>query len=624
MKNRISILRLFVGFLAFVAAWFIWATSESVQASNDSEDVHVKAVLIANTKTVVPGKPFRLGVQLTMSPGWHTYYKEPGDAGMATKIVWDLPPGFSSSPLLWEKPKKFSEADIITYGYTGKTLIAAKIIPPNTLPAGKNLTFAAQVEWLSCKDLCVPGKTKVGLTLNIGNVKTAVNEKLFAEANFAGPIAEIYGGGSKFDVLQSNLGAKAGNDNLLIYYLLAFLGGIILNFMPCVLPVVAIKVLSLLEQTSQESTRSSTIAFASGIFSSFLFLGFLVIALQAAGHQIGWGFQFQQPLFLMVMSGLVLLFALGLFGLFDFSLSFGQKAVDQLAQKQGLMGDFFKGVLATILSTPCTAPFLGTALGFAFVEPWFVTLTIFAAVGAGMCLPYIILIIAPSYIRFLPKPGVWMEKLKEAFGFILLATTIWLLSILAGEVPNEQLTGFVYFLLAVSFAVWLMNRFVNLASSSKRIIVVRSIAAVIVVCAAYFCLSKIVPVTGTNAAAISADDSTFDIAHLNSELSSGKTVLLDFNARWCLTCQVNESTAINTTAVQEKLKELHAVLIKADWTRQDPTITALLKKFGRSGVPCYVIFPGKNPDKPILLPEIITQQMILDKLDEAGPSRDHM
>ena len=378
MKNKISFLYLLASLLTLWLSYFDAKVSVAgaQSAARPPEEAHVRAVLVANTKSIIAGKPFRLGVQLIMNPGWHTYYREPGDAGMATKIIWQLPPGFKSESLLWEKPNKFSDAGINTYGYEDKTLIVAKINPPGKLPIGKRLNFSAQVEWLSCKDLCVPGHAKIQLSLNVADAKTSNlsnlsnNETLFAKANFDGPVSQLDNVMNKFDVLKnktSNSATSASGSDFLIYFVFAFLGGILLNFMPCVLPVVAIKVLSLLEQTSKDSARASTVAFASGIFSSFLFLGLIVAGLQSAGHQVGWGFQFQQPVFLMFMSTLVLLFALSLFGLLDVSFSFGQNTVNKLAGQKGLSGDFFKGVLATILSTPCTAPFLGTALGFAFI-----------------------------------------------------------------------------------------------------------------------------------------------------------------------------------------------------------------------------------------------------------------
>jgi thiol:disulfide interchange protein DsbD len=654
MKNKVS--WLFVFLLAVglaITESTVYARNKSIesgiatkahssQSDSPTATHHVVAKLIANTSNVIPGKPFRLGIQLIMDKGWHTYYKEPGEAGMATKIIWNLPPGFKNEKLLWEKPDKFNDTGITTYGYIDNTLIASEIIPPQQLPVGKKITFTAHVEWLACNELCVPGHADVQLILNTAAADTKdkvalENSEQFGKVNFDGSVSQLdKSSDTGIDVLKNNFDESkgAGNPSFFFYLVFAFLGGIILNFMPCVLPVVAIKVLSLLEQSSKETARTSTIAFASGIFSSFLLLGLIVIGLQSAGHQVGWGFQFQQPIFLMFMASLVLLFSLSLFGLLEISFSFGQKTVNELADKQGLSGDFFKGVLATILSTPCTAPFLGTALGFAFAQPWTTTLTIFAAVGAGMCLPYFILIVSPGYIKFLPKPGVWMEKLKEAFGFVLLATTIWLVNILAGQIDNERLVGFEYFLLILAFVVWLMNRFVNLASAAKRIFIVRSIALLIMLVAGYFCLfnrpihlssndlNNALPATGTEVAEqAQITPTSFSVAQLNEQLNQGKTVFLDFTARWCLTCQVNESTTINTVPIQDKMRALHVVFMKADWTKQDPAITALLKKFGRSGVPLYVIFPAKNPKQPIVLPELITQQIVLDKLDEAGPSQ---
>lgn len=352
-------------------------------------------------------------------------------------------------------------------------------------------------------------------------------------------------------------------------------------------------------------------------------MGLLVISLQSAGNQIGWGFQFQQPAFLMFMSVLVLLFALSLFGLFDVSLNSAQGAVNRLADKEGYVSDFFKGVLATILSTPCTAPFLGTALGFAFVQPWHIILTIFAAVGFGMCLPYFLLLLNPQYVKLLPRPGAWMEKLKEAFGFVLLATAIWLLSILFDQISIEQVIHFSYFLLVVSFIVWLNSRFAGLSATSNRIKLIRLLSLIIIVGAYIFLNQKSDDFTSTNAGNHAEEyiSGAATIEKLNQAIKAGKTVFLDCTAKWCLTCHVNESLAINTDAFRAKMRSLNAVIIKADWTKQDADIAKLLKKFGRSGVPLYVIFPAKNPNQPIILPELVTQQLILDKLDEAGPSK---
>lgn len=590
------------------------------------QEPYVTAKLIANIKAIVPGRPFKLGVELIMQPGWHTYYKEPGDAGMPTKIKWQLPPQFSTNnDLYWQKPLHFDEAGIITYGYKDKTLIATEILPTpkNKALRADKYNFSASVQWLSCKDACIPGKADVHLTLPVVSPPKALTLNLadhtdeFATANI-----------SNFDNRKPEELAQpksVDKTQILTYFFFALIGGFLLNFMPCVLPVVAIKILSLLEQTDKNQTRKTAIAFSVGILSSFLLLGLTVVGLQRAGQNIGWGFQFQQPIFLMIMSAIVLIFALSLFGMFDFSFSAGQKTVNNLADKEGIMGDFFKGVLATVLSTPCTAPFLGTALGFAFVESWIITLTIFAAIGLGMCLPYLILIFAPQYLKFLPKPGHWMTKLKEAFGFILLATVAWLISILYYQVSTNLVVSFIYLLLSIAFAIWLLHSFTNLASSQKRLLIVRSLSLLIVAISVYLFIytNKDFFSTKNNTKAFPTSSNkeetgSFNIKILNDALNSNKIVFLDFTAKWCLTCQLNENMVINTKEIQDKFKSLDVHFIKIDWTKQDPTVTNLLREFDRSGVPLYVIYPSKNRNKPIVLPELITKEMVLNKLDEAG------
>jgi len=611
--------------------------------SPSSKAPPVSARLIADTTALQAGKSFRLGIELTMAPGWHTYYKDPGQAGMPTKIDWQLPPGFTVKSPLWEKPHQFDEGGIVTFGYIDKTLIAAEVLAPKSLPTSSSLTIKAKVTWLSCNNICVPGGTEVTIVLPVVTSEQTIsqtNTKEFAKASFDGSVSAVSNQSN-----NSNSTSISDNDlnlpdqptsqiSLLTYIGFAFIGGIILNFMPCVLPVIAIKILSLFEQADKDPLRIRQLgfSFSAGIISSFLVLAGLIITLQAAGHNLGWGFQFQYPPFLIVMSFIVLIFALSLFGQLNFSINLGQKEVTQLSEQEGLSGTFFKGVLATILSTPCTAPFLGTALGFAFIESWWVIFTIFFAVGLGMSFPYLLLTGNPNWMKFLPKPGDWMEKLKEFFGFVLLSTVIWLVSILGNQVGLEAMMRTTYFLLAVALSIWIVNKFSDLSISLNRVIVVRVIALGCASLAFYLCIfpkldlffpSNITPSTSISSASQTHSDSLwkpFTISDLEIGRRLHKTVFVDFTAQWCLTCQVNENTVLRTKPIEEKLKALNVVLLKADWTRQDPIITNLLRKFGRSGVPLYVIFPGKAPDQPIILPEIITTSLVLQKLDEAGPS----
>ena len=683
------------------------SSGAAIAPDDNAIPVYVHATMLADTKEIIPGKPFRLGVELVMDPGWHTYYLHSGEAGMPSKIEWELPAGFKASSLMWEKPHKFNDSDIVTFGYSDRTVLASTIEAPAGLKPGQKIELKAKVKWLSCKDICVPGSAPVQLTLPVaaaGAKAQADNVDKFKNVNFDGPTDGIKEdpadahGAPKADgkgivetgvhILQSKLsgdgegnptattpgepgstpanstvnaggtdsGTGAGTDNattgggvlsadykvdggdtgkagLLAYLGFAFIGGFILNFMPCVLPVISIKVFSLIQQAGEDPKRvfQHGITFMLGIVLSFLTLGLLVIAIQGAGQKVGWGFQFQYPLFVLAMANIVTLFALSMFGVFYVNVTAGQQQIDKLASSEGLGGTFFKGVLATLLSTPCTAPFLGTALGFAFAQPWWEILTVFFVIGLGMSSPYLALALRPDWMKFLPKPGTWMERFKESMGFLLLATAVWLIWVLLNQVGVDAGMSAVAFLVCLSFAAWIIGNFVDLTSDNNRRFTVWTIAlAVIGAGYAGFLrpfpeLLSFSPATtktsnkGRSEGAIKWVN--FSLSELDKQLKDNKTVFIDFTADWCLTCKANEQTVINTAPVIEKLKQLNVVPMKADWTAQDPEISKLLAKFGRSGVPVYVIYPAGKPTQPILLPEVISQSIVLEGLDKAGPSK---
>ena len=613
------------------------------------EAVYVTPHLISDRSAVVPGQSFKLGIHLDMAEGWHTYYKDPGDAGMKTSVEWHLPPGFKVSELIWQKPEKFVEAGITTYGYHDKTLLAAVVTAPTKLTTGEKLDFKADVKWLSCKDICLPGKGSVELQLPVAaggdNASSDAEEFKQLGDGFNGSVKDLTSAGTAekpkaISVLESNYkidsasSASAGGASLLTFLGFALVGGLILNIMPCVLPVIAIKVMSFLEQAQDSPARVRLLGltFSAGIISSFLALAFLVIALKAGGQSIGWGFQFQYPGFLIVMCAVVLLMSLSFFGLFYVNITVGQAGIDKLSQGEGFVGTFFKGVLATVLSTPCTAPLLAPALGFAFAEPAYVVLSIFFAAGLGMSLPYLLLTLNPAWLQKLPKPGAWMEKFKQSMGFILLATMVWLDYVLTRQIGAEPASFINYWLVTLAFCAWIVATFTDLTSTGARKAKVYAIAALVLGVVSWLCIfaqPQVMAALSNNSSAertvtASGDSSgwqPFSVSALNELLTANKTVLLDFTADWCQTCQVNEKTVLSNSAVQAKLKELNVVKMRADWTRQDPDITKLLSKFGRAGVPLYVIFPAGKAQSPIVLPEVITVQMVVDELNKAGKSQ---
>ncbi|MBC7998607.1 MAG: thioredoxin family protein [Leptolyngbya sp.] len=629
------------------------ARAESGEASN-----HVKLRMLSDVKQVKAGEKFRLGVELKMQDHWHTYYKEAGDAGMPTSIKWTLPAGYIHGELEWQKPHKYDDGGIVTYGYSDQAVISTTVTAPAKLSAGEQ-KFAAQVKYLVCKDICIPGSADLKLSLpSITDGQPEAGEAdAFKGTGFTGSVSNLpldpgssppnststassaataSGAGQTGSILDRTFKNSEAEDKtpLSTYLLLAVVGGFILNFMPCVLPVIAIKIISLIEQANDDpvKVRLQGLAFAAGILSSFMALGGVVIAVQSAGQKVGWGFQFQYPPFVIAMATVMTVLALSLFGLFYVNVNPGQAQIDKLANKEGLLGTFFKGVLATVLSTPCTAPALGTAVGFAFAQPGYIILEILFAVGFGMSLPYLLLTINPKWLRFIPKPGVWMEKFKESMGFLLIATVAWLLSVIAAQAGSSGAEYVGYFLTGVAFAVWIVSRFSDLNSTPKRRAIVWSIAALVVVSFfSLFILSKpelmgtavASGVTQTEAPAGVGEISwvPFSIQELDKQVAQNKTVFLDFTAAWCLTCKVNERTVLANADVVQQLKSLNVVTMKADWTNRDPVIGQLLAKFKRSGVPLYVIFPAGKGSDPIVLPEVITPGLVIEKLKEAGPSK---
>ena len=395
-----------------------------------------------------------------------------------------------------------------------------------------------------------------------------------------------------------------------------FVGGLILNLMPCVLPVISLKIFGFIKQAgdSRRSIFLHGLAFATGIFVWFLGLAAVIIAMKSGGAEVTWAFQFQNPWFNVVIGSVVFVFALNLAGVFEFVLpGRASNAMESSGSTSGLAGSFFQGVFATLLATPCTAPFLGSALGFAFSQSTTVILAMFAAVASGMAIPYLILSASPGWLKFLPRPGVWMERLKQFMAFPLLATLVWILSILGGQRGTDGVIWFCAFLLCLAFACWLLGSFCGpLASRAKRTTVLLFVLATLGLGGWYFLGKKFAQVGLETMDRIAWVP--FSKARVEEELAAGRSVFVDFTADWCITCKFNERTAIDTQAIRAILKEKNITPIKADWTNANPEITAALKSFGRVGVPLYVIYAASNPQAPVVLPELLTESLLADAL----------
>jgi thiol:disulfide interchange protein len=670
----------------------------------------VKAELLADKNAIVPGKPFAVGLLLRMAPGWHTYWKFSGDAGLPTELKWKLPPGWKIGAIQWPIPlKTIDPGDIETYGYENEVLLMQEITPPPNIDSSP-MKFVAEANWLVCEKICIPGSAKLQLDLPVASTSQPANTDLFARyrrllpqnwpaANIASAEWSRVGSDLRLKIRSETLAkhpsvdffplpeqdtivghpaTQSRNNNEIVlriplesapknlssmaglvvfsqqpngddraawqmtsagatvsaarpppargiftFLLFGFIGGIILNLMPCVLPVISLKIFGFIQQAGQSRQKilRSGIAFTIGIFAWFIALALLLIALKSAGRSVTWGgLQFTNPYFVLALSVIVLVFALNLFGLFEISLPQPvTRSLLSTSERRDLLGSFFQGVFATVLATPCTAPFLGTALGFAFTQSAAIILAMFVAIAAGMSAPYLLLSAQPAWLRFLPKPGPWMLHLKQFMGFLLLATLLFLLYVLGAQRGLEGAIWASCFLLVISIACWMKGAFVvPTASVSKRAIVLLLMLGLVIGSASYFIGDKF---QSTKLASgdlqLRGDWHPFTPERLQAELQQGRTVFVDFTAAWCLTCKFNEANVLETQEVREAFQRHGIVKLKADWTNGDPAITKILQQFGRPGVPLYVLYLGKN-EEPIVFPELLTKNMVLDKLETAA------
>jgi thiol:disulfide interchange protein DsbD len=400
---------------------------------------------------------------------------------------------------------------------------------------------------------------------------------------------------------QNNTKEKRG----LIYFLfLAFLGGLILNLMPCVLPVISLKLYSLLKQQSESDKRilKHNLSYTAGILSCFIALAAIIIGIKKSGENIGWGFQLQSPVFLVLMVFVLFIFCLNLFGLFEFATP-GGRTLGNREIKEGFVGDFFSGIFATILSTPCSAPFLGTALTFAFTTSNVNVLLIFLMIGLGLASPFLVTGFFPQLTHFLPKPGLWMEHLKKFLGFTLLLTTLWLYDVLYSNNLPSTLFNFLNLSLSLLFFTFYLRKHMQKNKIVSSLFLLASILSITFTFKTSRIASNKVSVTETPRGWEKFDEEK--LKSLNDQY-----VFIDFTAEWCFTCKVNEKLLLNTSRFSDFAQKNRIMLMKGDWTKKDDAITNFLKRYNVFGVPAY--FLKKKNGEIIFLGELVT----LDKIQE--------
>lgn len=720
-----TILLMSLGWILSLSHW-AWGAETQIQ-------------LLSEKSVVASGGKATVGILFKLKEGWHTYWRNGGDAAQPPSVQWDLPTGVTASSIQWPIPTKEVDKNtgLTSYTYHDLCLLMVELHFDPNLPPGP-LTLNAEVRWLECRESCVPRQGKVATELLIGTQdKTSEHASLIEEwqkrvaerrddlpirVDWADKIAEderlirmeinpesgwrwvdfypfenesyevggqstLHGEVDEAPALEKKIlnweeswpvalsglalmtdgqGGQivhettlvlgdgfpeglAGSSNqapgpepkdppapaksLGLMLGFAFLGGLILNLMPCVLPVISLKILGFVQQSDKQPARvlQMGLFYGLGVLISFWLLAAGVIALQFSGLSTNWGMQFQQTQFLVLMTILMTLVALNFFGVFEVSAGAVTGAASAASSGSGRLGAFANGVLATILATPCTAPFLGTALGFAFSQPPQGVLLMFSTIALGLALPYVLLSWQPAWMRWLPRPGAWMNHFKVFMGFPMLATVIWLYAIARKHFgPNGDLwLGLL--LVATALLAWIYGTFIQ-GNSRYRGLAWGALLIGAVACYGWIMEHEL----DWRHSSVSADPQKNSLGKVMGKFGiewlpwseqavmdaqrSGKTVLVDFTAAWCMNCQVNKKTSIEIESVREKLESIQGITLRGDYTFSDERITQKLKDHGRAGVPLVLIYPPEEGAAPELLPELLTPRIVLEALERAAGS----
>ena len=688
--------------LAFIGAKPLPSAANPVATEN------VRAQLISEVTAIRSGTPFWVALYLDIRDGWHTYWRNPGDSGLATTIEWSLPDGFTAGDIHWPYPERIPVGSLMNYGYHGEVYLLIPITPPAELSADTPLTLTTRADWLVCQENCIPEAATLHLTLPATTADpsrdsrweeafdmtrqmlsrpspwpvtvTADNVKLFLTLNTSEAIAENletlhffpyrYGvlenaapqsltrdegfirlelaRGEIQDIPPQPLGgvlvatvrtpdglqvqavsvsappATAADAGDAEFYLgqaliLALLGGLLLNLMPCVFPVLSMKALSIVQhgRAARSQVRRHGLAYTAGVLVCFAAIAGVMLALRAAGTQIGWGFQLQSPVFVTLLAYLFFVLGLSLSGVF----TVGNTLMDLgsgWATRPGYRGSFATGALAVVAATPCTVPFMGTAMGFAVTQPWPVALTVFLALGAGLALPYLLLCFCPPLLRWLPKPGPWLAAVKEFLAFPLYATVIWLVWVLSQQAGPQGVALALSGLLLIVFAIWLYQRLTSAGGMIQRLGKAAFMGTVIAALGL-----AVLPDGDTGEAALSSAKASnsgpawepFSRARLDTLRADGRPVFVNMTAAWCITCLVNERVALRSAELARRFADKGVVYLKGDWTNRNPEITQFLDAFGRSGVPLYVLYPPLPELEPMILPQILSEATLLRALE---------
>ena len=507
---------------------------------------HVSLELISSVNSIHKENNLHLGLYFKLDPGWKIYWKYPGKAGYPPNIDWTKSKNIKDLEILWPKPEKFKILGMESIGYSKEVILPIKLILENN---NEELLVNFDVDYLTCKKICIPFNDNLILNIPIGDGEISKYEKIINE----------YIDKSNY----SNYSNFFNPDSILFFLFIAFIGGVVLNFMPCVFPVLSLKIYYVLSQQqeniSDKTIKRNFLATILGIIFSFFILSLLIVFLKKIGHNLGWGFQFQSPIFLFFMILILILFSLNLVDVFSIDIpiifkKFLNRIINLNKKSSEFFQNFFLGSFITILSTPCSAPFIGTAIGFAFVSPNQIIFLIFFCISLGLSSPYIILATKPQILSFLPKPGLWMRKFKYFLSLLLILTAIWLsktLLIQINTISNDSKN----------------NNWIN-----------------------------------------------FDTIKLSELINENNIVFVDITADWCLTCFYNKKTVLDRKKVKNIFETYDVKKIRGDLTKPNREINKYINSFGRFGIPFNAIYSSSAP-QGILLPEVLTVQNLLSTFE---------
>jgi len=638
----------------FLTLSILWST---ILLANPVETGHAKASLITNLQSSSQ-ESFYVGVRLQMQDGWHTYWENPGDSGSPFNATWTTDAGVIIENVSWPTPQTIPYPPLMTYGYEGDIVFPFQVFRSlDTELTEISLDF----DFLICADICVPEQAKLTLDLTsasssdlldqaIDNLPTKLvktkstisgdelkvvfqSPKEFSTAyifpregnlfaytpnqaitpidentfeitlplyqdgveSFSG-IISLDGQGFQFEEQI----ASAGGMSLWQAILFALIGGLILNLMPCVFPVISLKVLSFVSMGGDDHTkiRNHALAFVGGVMSTFLSIATALMIIRSTGSMIGWGYQLQSPVVVGILT--LIMLGIGMILLTNINVAAGLTNIGSSVQNRNdYSGSFFTGVLAVVVASPCTAPFMGAAVGYALLQPSFATLPIFLSLGLGFAGPYLILAIKPKWISSLPKPGPWMETLKQFFAFPMIATALWLMWVFMVQTSGDALIQLLILGLSLGLAIWMIASF---EGRWKWVGLILTFIASIQI-------FNNLP-NNANEITQSADADSWNLSIESDLQANNQAYLINFTAAWCITCQTNEKAALARTSVQDYLAEQNIKYIKADWTNRNEDIAIGLAKYERSGIPLYIFWkPGMRNSK--ILPAVLTEDLLI-------------